>query len=154
MNEGVEAAGADPVARFRALGRSYVKFAKTHPALFRAINHPEIRKVQDPELRSLEAEWFATLREGAAAAQRSGWHPEADPEALVAFSVSGAIGAATLFSDETWMRRLGGGDLDELADAVLDLVVDRTQITAVEAAPGNESGGDVDRKSSSKRRAC
>ena len=152
MNRGAEAAGADPVARYRALGRSYVEFARSEPALFRSINHPEIRMLQDPELRNLEAEWFATLRKGAAEAQRAGWHPEADLAALVALSVSGAMGAATVLSDETWLQRLGGGDADALADDVLDLLVDRTQLGVVDDVPSNESDHDVDRGSTSKER--
>jgi AcrR family transcriptional regulator len=152
MNRGAEAAGADPVARYRALGRSYVEFARSEPALFRAINHPEIRRREDPELRSLEAEWFATLREGAAEAQRAGWHPEADLAALVALSISGAMGAAMVLSDETWLQRLGGGDADALADDVLDLLVDRTKLGVVDDVSSNESDHNVDRDSTSKDR--
>lgn len=152
MNRGAEAAGADPVARYRALGRSYVEFARSEPALFWSINHPEIRMLEDPELRNLEAEWFAILREGAAEAQRAGWHPEADLAALVALSISGAMGAAMVLSDETWLQRLGGGDADALADDVLDLLVDRTQIGVVDDVSSNESDHDVDRDSISKDR--
>ncbi len=152
MNRGAEAAGADPVARYRALGRSYVEFARSEPALFWSINHPEIRMLEDPELRNLEAEWFAILREGAAEAQRAGWHPEADLAALVALSISGAMGAAMVLSDETWLQRLGGGDADALADDVLDLLVDRTQIGVVDDVSSNESDHDVDRDSTSKER--
>lgn len=152
MSRGAEAAGADPVARYRALGRSYVEFARSEPALFRAINHPEIRMLEDPELRNLEAEWFAILREGAAEAQRAGWHPEADLAALVALSIAGAMGAAMVLSDETWLQRLGGGDADALADDVLDLLVDRTQIGVVDDVSSNESDHDVDRDSISKDR--
>ncbi len=132
MNAGADAAGPDPVARYRALGRSYVRFAQEDPAFFRALNDPQVRRISDDELRAAEAAWFETLREGAAAAQRSGWHPEADPEALVAFSCAGAMGAAMLFSDSGWTSRLGDGDLESLADDVLDLIVDRTRTTALE----------------------
>ena len=133
MNAGADAAGPDPVARYRALGRSYVRFANEDPAFFRALNDPQVRRIRDEELRAHEAEWFETLREGAAAAQRAGWHPEASPEALVAFSVAGAMGAGSLFSDSGWVALLEGGDLDTLADEVLDLIVDRTRTTMLEA---------------------
>ena len=132
MKASAEAAGPDPVARYRALGRAYVRFAIDDRAFFRAMNHPEVRAIRDDELRRLEEAWFATLREGAAEAQRSGWHPEASAEALVAFSVAGAMGAATLFSDESWFSLLETGDAEGLADEVLDLIVDRTRTTALE----------------------
>ncbi|MEM9176251.1 MAG: TetR/AcrR family transcriptional regulator, partial [Myxococcota bacterium] len=137
MKAGAEAAGADPVARYRALGRSYVRFAREDPVFFRALNDPQVRRIRDEALRDAEDEWFETLRAGAAEAQRAGWHPEATPEALVAFSFAGAMGAATLFSDASWTDRLGADDLEALADEVLDLIVDRTRTTMLEG-PGEE----------------
>ncbi|MCR9098227.1 MAG: TetR/AcrR family transcriptional regulator [bacterium] len=147
MSEGADAAGPDPVARYRALGRAYVRFARQDPAFFRALNHPQVRRIRDDELRAAEAAWFETLREAAAEAQRSGWHPEADPEALVAFSVAGAMGAASLFSDGSWTAHLDGGDLESLADQVLDLIVDRTRTTMLEAS-GEEDAESDDRRAS------
>ena len=55
----------------------------------------------------------------------------ADPDALVAFSVAGAMGAAALFSDSHWCNALGVDDVEALADAVLDLIVHRHRITAL-----------------------
>ena len=142
MKAGADAAGPDPVARYRALGRSYVRFAREDRAFFRALNDPQVRRIRDDELRAHEAEWFETLREGAAAAQRSGWHPEASPQALVAFSVAGAMGAASLFSDASWAPLLDGDDLESLADEVLDLIVDRTRTTMLETNEEDESVDD------------
>ncbi len=155
MNAGADAAGPDPVARYRALGRAYVRFAREDPAFFHALNHPQVRRIRDEELRDVEAEWFATLREGAAAAQRAGWHPEASPEALVAFSVAGAMGAAALFSGGSWTSYLETVDVEALADDVLDLIVDRTRATALGTLGDDaeaESDGS-DRSERSDRRA-
>lgn len=127
MEEGAREAGDDPIARYRALGRSYVRFACEDPAYFRAINHPEVSDLAGDALGEVKQRWFAALREGAAEAQRAGWHPEADPQALVAFSVAAAMGAATLFADERWHSVVGGGDAEKLADDVLDLVVHRSR---------------------------
>jgi AcrR family transcriptional regulator len=134
MNAGAEAAGADPVARYRALGRSYVRFARENPSYFRAINHPEVRAIRDDELREAEHAFFTTLREGADTARRAGWHPDVDADALVAFSLAAAMGAAALFSDEGWCKLLATDDVDGLADAVLDLVVHRSRTAAVPSA--------------------
>lgn len=147
MNAEADAAGPDPVARYRALGRAYVRFARTSPAFFHALNHPQVRRISDAELRDVEAEWFATLREGAAEAQRAGWHPEARPEALVAFSVAGAMGAASLLSGESWMSYFEDGDVEALADDVLDLIVDRTRTTML-APPGQDVPAEDDRRAS------
>jgi AcrR family transcriptional regulator len=131
MAAGAEEAGDDPVARYRALGRSYVRFARDNPSYFRAINHPEVRALIDDELREAQREWFTALREGAEAARNSGWHPDADADALIAFSMAAAMGAATLFADESWCELLASDDIGSLADAVLDLIVQRSRTSAI-----------------------
>ncbi len=129
MHAGAEAAGPDPVARYRALGRSYVQFARENPSCFRAINHPEVQAHADAELREARAAWVATLREGVEAARASGWHPEVDVETLLAFSCAAAMGAAQLLSDSGWAFDVK--DVDALADSVLDLVVHRSRTSVV-----------------------
>jgi AcrR family transcriptional regulator len=131
MAAGAEEAGEDPVARYRALGRSYVRFARDNPSYFRAINHPEVRSLIDDELREAQREWFTALREGAEAARDAGWQPDADADALIAFSMAAAMGAATLFADESWCDLLGSDDVDALADSVLDLIVHRNRTSAI-----------------------
>ncbi len=150
MEEGAEAAGPDPVARYRALGRSYARFASEQPAFFRALNHPEVRRAMDDELRAAQKDWFETVRRGAEAARAAGWHPDVELDALVAFSVAGAIGAAALFADEPWREALGVHDVDALADAVFDLIVHRSRITAL-ASP--EAGAADTPSSAAKRRS-
>ena len=137
MQAGAEAAGPDPVARYRALGRSYVRFAHENPSCFRALNHPEVRAHKDAELTAARAAFVATLREGVEAARASGWHPEVDVETLLAFSCAAAMGAAELLSDATWRRVFETDDVDALADSVLDLVVHRSRVSAV-PAPDDE----------------
>jgi AcrR family transcriptional regulator len=125
MRAGAEAVGPDPVARYRALGRSYVAFALENPSYFRAINHPEVRAHGDAELAEAQADFFATLRDGVEAAQAAGWHPEIATETLLAFSCAAATGAAELLADPISCRQLGVRDVDALADSVLELVVHR-----------------------------
>jgi AcrR family transcriptional regulator len=149
MRAGADAAGPDPVARYRALGRSYVRFAVEETAYFRAINQPEVRALADQSLRDGEAAFVTVLREGVEAAQESGWHPDADPNALLAFSISAAMGAAALFGDESWRRMLGLDDLgatDALADAVLDLVVHRSRTQALPDPASPDAALEVERK--------
>ncbi len=131
MHAGAEAAGPDPVARYRALGRSYVQFARDNPSCFRAINHPEVQARADDELREARTAWVATLREGVEAARASGWHPEVDVETLLAFSCAAALGAAQILSDPGWSESFDVEDVDALADSVLDLVVHRSRTTAL-----------------------
>jgi len=133
MDAEAEAAGPDPLARYRALGRGYVRFAVEDRAAFHAMNHPEVRASADEELHAARRAFNETLAEGVAAAQRAGWHPEASAEALLTFSTAAASGAAMLFSDPAWCEALAIESVESLADAVLDLVVHRTRLTAMDA---------------------
>ena len=139
MQAGAEAVGSDPVARYRAIGRSYLQFALENPSYFRAIRHPEVQAHADAELNEAQAEFFATLRDGVAAAQAAGWHPEIEITTLLAFSCAAAMGAAELLSDPISCRELGIQDVDRLADSVLDLVVHRSPARLIStAAPAAE----------------
>ncbi|MEO1935218.1 MAG: TetR/AcrR family transcriptional regulator [Myxococcales bacterium] len=131
MRAGAEAAGPDPVARYRALGRSYVQFAQDNPSYFRAINHPEVEAHLDDDLRGARAAWVATLREGVEVAQASGWHPEIEVETLLAFSCAAAMGTAQLLTDSVWTDVFDVDDVDALADSVLDVVVHRSRTSVV-----------------------
>ena len=129
MHAGAEEAGPDPVARYRALGRSYVQFARDHPSCFRAINHPEVQAHADDELREARAAWVSTVREGVEAARASGWHPEIPVQTLLAFSCAAAMGAAQLLTDSRWA--FDEENVDALADSILDLVVHRSRTSVV-----------------------
>ena len=131
MHAGVEAAGPDPVARYRALGRAYVQFARDNPSYFRAINHPEVEAHRDDELREARSAWVATLREGVEVAQASGWHPEIEVETLLAFSCAAAMGTAQLLTDSTWSTTFEVDDVDALADSILDLIVHRSRTSVI-----------------------
>ena len=135
MRAGADAAGPDPVARYRALGRSYVQFALDNPSCFRAVNHPEVLAHADDELKAARADFTGTLREGVEAARASGWHPEVDVETLLAFSCAATIGTAQIFTDWGWDYDFG--NTDALADSILDLVVHRSRTTAL-AEPDDE----------------
>ena len=135
MHAGADAAGPNPVARYRALGRAYVQFARDYPSYFRAINHPEVQAHGDEALAQARAAWFGTLREGVEAARASGWHPELEVETLLAFSCAAAMGAAQLLTESGWTFDVD--DVDALADSVLDLVVHRSTL-GVDAKPPAE----------------
>jgi AcrR family transcriptional regulator len=143
MDAGAEAAGPDPVARYRALGRSYVRFARDNPSYFHAISHPEVQAHTDEELREARAAWVSTLRDGVEAARAAGWHPDVDVETLLAFSCAAAMGTAQLLTDSAWAFDVE--DVDALADSVLDLVVHRSRTSGV---PNPGDGPQDERKAS------
>lgn len=78
MKEAQAVAGSDPVARFQALGITYVRFAVGHRAHFRVMFGPEAaEKAQHPALQQAEAAAFdlcvTAIQDGQAAGRiRSG----------------------------------------------------------------------------------
>ncbi len=143
MRAGADAAGPDPVARYRALGRSYVQFALDQPSYFRAISHPDVMSHADRDVLAAHRAWVETLRDGVEAARAAGWHPEVDVDTLLAFSCAGAIGTAQLLTDSP--IAFDFDDLDAVADAVLDLVVHRSRTTAL-PAPDDARATEDERK--------
>jgi len=135
MDVGAERAGPDPVARYRALGRSYVAFARENRPYFLAANHPTVLAEGGQALRDEQRAWLATLRDGAKSAREAGWQPDVDIDTLVAFSVASTMGAAMLLGDDKWCQLLDCDNVDALADRVLDLVVNR-------GGNGEHSGGE------------
>lgn len=130
MEAGAEAAGPDPIAKYRALGRSYVRFACEEPAFFQALQHPDVRRSRDGDLDAAHAAWTETVRRGARAAQAAGWHPEADLDALVALSLAGATGAAQLAVNQRLGPTWEIGDFETTMDAMFDLLIHRGRISA------------------------
>ncbi len=131
MKEGADAAGPDPVARYRALGRSYVAFARANPSCFRAITHPEVQAHGDRVLAGARAAYYETLRKGVEAAQAAGWHPEVDTETLLAFSCAATMGAAQLVNDGSFDSIFEVEDAESFMDRLFDLVVLRSETTAL-----------------------
>jgi AcrR family transcriptional regulator len=125
MRARAAAAGSNPIDRYQAFGLAYVEFAIGEPALFRAMNHPEVQSCADEALLEARRVWLGALRDGAEQARAAGWHPEADLSTLVAYSFSAAMGAASLLSDPRWRQELAleSEDVQQLAGEVLELVV-------------------------------
>ena len=61
MQTEAEAAGADPRARMRGLGRGYVRFARSRPALFLLMFRSERLDWSNPALAAAGADAFAVL---------------------------------------------------------------------------------------------
>ncbi|HUS23580.1 MAG TPA: TetR/AcrR family transcriptional regulator [Candidatus Binatia bacterium] len=108
------AAHQDPMQRHRAAGRTYVRFARDHPALFRLMFGRQFRK--DAALDSSSTLAFDALRAGAAAALGL---PLDDARALTAAirAWSLAHGLSQLILDGQLAEF--EGELDRLIDSVL-----------------------------------
>ncbi|MCI0685357.1 MAG: TetR/AcrR family transcriptional regulator [Gemmataceae bacterium] len=120
----------------RAVGVGYLRFAFTHPAIFRLMFRPELtRPAAHPVLQNAEARAFGTLLTAIRAAQRAGELPGNDPAVPATFAWSTVHGLAVLHVDQVLRETpLGAVPIQELADAVVQL-----SIAGLQAAPRPEA---------------
>lgn len=72
MDEAMAAAGDDPVARFRASGVAYVRFAVANPQMFRALGVASVVEHVPEEVKVARAQHDSAMRAGLERAQRAG----------------------------------------------------------------------------------
>jgi AcrR family transcriptional regulator len=119
-----DAAGPDPLERYVALGRSFVRFSQQYPAYYKISIHPEVMAQADDELREFHRVRSEMLFDVARKAQAAGWLKGEDIETVVAFSFAAVRGLAAVLSDKLFMRGMGMVDRDALIERAIRLIVD------------------------------
>jgi AcrR family transcriptional regulator len=100
VSANVEAVGADPVAKIRAIAESYVSFAVTHPAAFRVMYAPYATVNENaPELRQAREEGHAATLQLITQAQAAGALRQDDPMQLALLLWSSMHGLAVLLTE-------------------------------------------------------
>jgi AcrR family transcriptional regulator len=123
VRKAAEEGGQSAVARFRAIGICYVRFALENPAHFHIMTRPEFYSAGDEAFSRGYQELFDTMRDAAAAAQRESREDWLDPQAFLITTWSTVHGLATLWLDGTLEDRIGPVDLVAMADRAFDLVL-------------------------------
>lgn len=139
MEAAASAASDDPVARFSATGRAYIRFASRQPACFRLMFQPDLFEGAYPDKRAQESRAFMVLVENARASVPPGVDLDVEAVALAAWSA--VHGVAVLWLDGP-LRAAGqrGGtpfrSSDEVADRVLGLFSGLLQSFIAQASVG------------------
>jgi AcrR family transcriptional regulator len=85
----------------RAVGTGYLRFALSHPGVFRLMFRPELTQpAEHPELLEAEAKAFGKLLETIVACQAAGELPGSDPRPLAAACWSTVHGLAVLHVEQ------------------------------------------------------
>jgi len=116
MRRAMSEAG-EPLSKFRALGLSYVEFARGHPAHFQVMFGPELAdRTAYPSLAEAAAEAFNLLVAAIADCQKAGLAREGNPEELGVTAWSAVHGLSALIVN----GQLGArhAPLDELGERV------------------------------------
>jgi len=124
VTEAADAAGSDPLERYAALGRAYVRFSLEFPAYYKAGRHPEVAAQADDDLKEAHRQRTAILLDAARQAQAAGWLPGESAEDAVTFSLATVRGLAALLSDPLFMRSMGKLNREALIDRMVRLIID------------------------------
>lgn len=110
-------------ARLNAMGRGYMRWAFSNPALFRCVHHPDVNRYASEELKQAIEKFARTLEEAVAATQAEGRHPNVSLEVLTLFTNAVPTGAALLLMGSIAPHDGSDEDLDALIEPIINLVV-------------------------------
>ncbi len=126
MKHAASQAGELPLQRLRAQACAYIGLALEEPALFRAMNHPEVWREPSEAMVASLSEWMDAVRSEAEAAHRDGWNSAIPMDAAVTSAVAAIVGAADVMSHRSWIRQLGASDACAILEPVVDGLFGRT----------------------------
>jgi AcrR family transcriptional regulator len=115
-----DAAGSKTMARLRAIGEGYVRFAVRHPSHFKVMFGNLVDVPAHPGLRVAAERAFATLVEGIVEGQKAGQLRRGDPIQLAAIAWSTVHGLSMLWIDGALAgacRKSGPLSIEALATA-------------------------------------
>ncbi|MEO1055788.1 MAG: TetR/AcrR family transcriptional regulator [Actinomycetota bacterium] len=119
MQSAATTAGEFPLGRLRAQATAYIRLAIDEPALFRAMNHPEVWRDPAPEMTAALAEWMQAVRINAEVAHRQGWNAHLSTDAAATAAVAAIVGAADVLSHNSWLQELGANDASSMIEPVI-----------------------------------
>jgi AcrR family transcriptional regulator len=123
LTDAMEAAGQEPRARLKAMGRAYVAFARAHPGLFVLMFRSERLDMTRPSLSVAIESTRQALRETNTSIATAAPLPPLKLAARATASWSLVHGFAVLLLDsrlQNTLSLLPGTSVDELLEAVLD----------------------------------
>ena len=119
-----DAAGPNPLERYAALGRAFVRFSLEYPAYYQAARHPEVAAQADRELKEAYRRRMEITADAARQAQAAGWLQDESVEDVVTFSLAAVRGVAALLSDPLYLQLVGNTDREALIERMVRLIID------------------------------
>lgn len=119
-----EAAGDNPLKRYAAMGKAYIRFSLEFPAYYKTISHPDVMAHADEELLATSERRKEIIHDAARAAQTAGWLSDETTEDVVMFSIATVHGVAGVLTDPLHGLKHAGRDNDELIENMVRLIID------------------------------
>lgn len=119
-----EAAGDNPLERYAAMGKAYIRFSLEFPAYYKTISHPDVMAHADAALRATGEQRRAIIHDAARAAQAAGWLPDEATDDVVIFSIATVHGVAGMLTDSLHGPKHASRDTDKLIENMVRLIID------------------------------
>lgn len=132
-------AGSDPLERYAALGRAYVRFSLDFPAYYKTGRHPEVTAQADAALEEAHHSRMAMLHDATRQAQDAGWLAGEQTDHALVFALATARGLAALLNDPLFRTHMSGIDPYVLIDEVVRLIIDPARVRAGQKNPAGGS---------------
>lgn len=121
-----ETGSDDPYVRLNAMGRGFLGWSLAHPALFRALTHPDVARFGEDDLNKATEDFQQTIKDAVAATQAAGRHPDVPLDILSLYTNAVPFGAAMAMINPvaaTTADNLKGHDLEIMIAKLIELVV-------------------------------
>ena len=119
-----EAAGDNPLERYAAMGKAYIRFSLEFPAYYKTISHPDVIAHADEELRETSERRKEIIHNAARAAQAAGWLPDESTDDVVMFSIATVHGVAGMLTDPLHGPKHTSRDSNILIENMVRLIID------------------------------
>lgn len=117
-----DAAGEDPLKRYAAMGKAYIRFSLTYPAFYRTLIHPDVAAHADEDLVESAERRSLVIHDAARAAQAKGWLADELTDDVVLFSVATVRGVSAMLVDP--LNSFSKDNADELIERMVRLIID------------------------------
>lgn len=117
-------AGDNPLKRYAAMGKAYIRFSLVFPAYYKAMTHPEVCAHADDAFNESSERRAQIIADAAAAAQAAGWLPDESLDDVLIFSIGTVRGVAALLADPSHRQLFSTGTQDGLIETMVRLIID------------------------------
>lgn len=120
--DAADATGNDPLVRYAAMGKAFIRFSLLYPAYYRTITHPDVATHADADLKASAERRGLVILDAARAAQAAGWLTNEKTEDVVLFSIATVRGVSAMLADP--LNTHHDEDADALIERMVDLIID------------------------------
>lgn len=122
--EAADRAGDNPLVRYAAMGKAYIRFCIEYPAYYRAITHPDVQSQADDELRATSERRRQVIENAARKAQDAGWLPDETTQDVVMYSIATVRGVAAMLNDPLHGPSMEQNNTDTLIESMVRMIID------------------------------